>query len=97
MVFDNPVSVTVQRMDDSLVTLPGTVDAGARTATLTQDAASRWKLGTFTYQQPDPATLILDGQLGGRPVRLRVELVEQNTFPLIARGFHWVQEAPYRR
>ncbi len=97
VVFDNPVAVTVQRMDDSLVTLPGTVDAGARTITLTQDAAGRWKLGTFTYQQPDSATLILEGQLGGRPVRLRMELVEQDSFPLIARGFHWVQEAPYRR
>ncbi|MEU2029950.1 hypothetical protein [Nocardia amamiensis] len=97
VVFDNPVSVTVQRMDDSLVTLPGTVDVGASTVTLTQDAAGRWKFGTFTYQQPDAATLILDGQLGGRPVRLRMELVEKDSFPLIARGFHWVQEAPYRR
>ncbi|WP_067477826.1 hypothetical protein [Nocardia amamiensis] len=77
--------------------MPGTVDVGARTVTLTQDAAGRWKFGTFTYQQPDAATLILDGQLGGRPVRLRMELVEKDSFPLIARGFHWAQEAPYRR
>ncbi|WP_378732365.1 DoxX family protein [Nocardia brasiliensis] len=97
VIFDNPVSVTVQRMDDSLVTFPGTVDTDQHTVTIAQDMTGKFKFGTFSFQRPEPNRLILDGQLGGRPVRMRLELLDLDRFPLVERGFHWVQETPYRR
>jgi hypothetical protein len=33
----------------------------------------------------------------GRKVHMLLERVDTNTFSLINRGFHWVQQAPYNR
>jgi hypothetical protein len=39
----------------------------------------------------------LDGELNGHKVRMSLERLDANTFTLVNRGFHWVQEYPYNR
>jgi len=53
--------------------------------------------GKFTFEQPDPATLVLDGELGGRKIRMRLAQFDLNKFLLLTRGFNWVQEYPFNR
>ena len=48
--------------------------------------------GQFAFQQPDPAHLVLDGQMDGHPVQMRLALFDRNTMLLVSRGFHWIQE-----
>ncbi|WP_084523598.1 hypothetical protein [Nocardia inohanensis] len=97
IIFDNTIGVTAQRMDDSLVSFPGEVDADAHTVTLAKDRAHQWKIATFAYEQPEAGELILEGQVGGRPVRMRLARLDLDRLPSVSRGFHWVQPAPYFR
>jgi uncharacterized membrane protein YphA (DoxX/SURF4 family) len=39
----------------------------------------------------------LAGELGGQNVIMRMHRVDETRVPLVARGFHWVQERPYYR
>lgn len=97
IIFDIPQGMTAQRLDDSLVSFPARVDTAQRTITLSKDTAHQWQLATLSYVQPRPDQLILEGTLGGRPVRMRLDQVDLTGFPAVSRGFHWVQATPYYR
>lgn len=97
LIFDIPQGVTAQRMDDSLVSFPVEIDTDLHTVTITKDLAHQWKLAVLNYEQPQPDQLMLDGQLAGRPIHLRLTRVDLDRFRLISRGFHWVQPVPYLR
>ncbi|MFC8385770.1 DoxX family protein [Nocardia sp. NPDC057272] len=97
IIFDIPQGMTVQRLDDSLVSFPARVDTDQHTITLSKDTGHQWKLATFSYAQPQSDRLILEGVLGGRPVRMQLDQVDLAQFPAVSRGFHWVQATPYFR
>ncbi|MFC9665582.1 DoxX family protein [Nocardia sp. NPDC127606] len=97
IIFDIPQGMTVQRLDDSLVSFPARVDTDQHTITLSKDTGHQWKLATFSYVQPQSDRLILEGVLGGRPVRMQLDQVDLAQFPAVSRGFHWVQATPYFR
>jgi hypothetical protein len=39
----------------------------------------------------------LKGEMDGHQVAIALRLIDRNTFLLINRGFHWVQERPFNR
>lgn len=59
-----------------------------RFAKYQKETALTW---TFT----DPRTLKLEGKWMGGPMALTLHRVDPEAYPLVARGFHWVQENPY--
>jgi hypothetical protein len=87
LVFDEPETMTYQRMDGELVQSPAEVNAA--TIRLPELRA------TFTYDRTASDRLRLDGRLDGRPVTMSLERVDLNSFTLRSRGFNWVQEYPY--
>ncbi|WP_219602595.1 DoxX family protein [Mycobacteroides sp. LB1] len=110
VIFDKPfhvsapVMVTVQRMDDSFEVFGGTIDTRKHLIDLTHQI----ELGTYqespvrirlTYWWPgQPNQMIVDGDdYAGHTIHLRVTRMDPNSFPLVERGFNWVQEAPYNR
>ncbi|WP_078293141.1 DoxX family protein [Mycobacterium sp. D16R24] len=110
VIFDRPfhvsapVMVTVQRMDDSFEVFGGTIDPRKHFIDLTHQI----ELGTYketpvrirlTYWWPgQPNQMIVDGDdYAGHTVHLRVTRMDPASFPLVERGFNWVQEAPYNR
>lgn len=97
IIFDSTIGVTAQRMDDSMVSFPGEVDTETHSVILAKDLAHQWKIATFTYEQPETDELILEGQLGGKPVRMRLQRIDLDRFESVSRGFRWVQPAPYFR
>lgn len=88
--YPYPEVVTYQRMDDSLVTTGAVVDIDRHVVVLTNDDESR--AATFTFEQPTADRLALDGELNGRKVRMLLERLDTNTFPLVHSGFHGTQE-----
>jgi hypothetical protein len=50
---------------------------------------------TFSYQQPAPGLLAIEGTFEGRQIRARLRLADPSEFPLLSRGFHWISERPY--
>jgi hypothetical protein len=87
LVFDEPESVTYQRMDGELASAPAEVGAG--TITLPELDA------TFDYERSGTDHLRLDGRLDDRAVTMSLERIDLDGFTLRSRGFHWVQEYPY--
>ncbi|ANO06089.1 DoxX family protein [Mycobacteroides immunogenum] len=110
VIFDRPfhvsapVMVTVQRMDDSFEVYGGTIDPRKHFI----DLSHRIELGTYqetpirirlTYWWPgQPDQMIVDGDdYAGHKIHLRVTRMDPTSFPLVERGFNWVQETPYIR
>ncbi len=89
LVFDQPETVTYQRMDGDLVPAPAEVDSAS--INLPELDA------TFTFVRPQPDQLRLTGRLKGQAATISLERVDLNSFTLRNRGFNWVQEYPYFR
>ncbi|MEV0246060.1 DoxX family protein [Nocardia sp. NPDC050712] len=77
--------LTYQRMDGTLVRTPGTVDAAAHAVTLSGIAA-------LAYDNPAPDLLVLQGELHGDPVAVRLTRHDLDDFRVRRPGLHWVQE-----
>lgn len=107
LIFDEVGAVTFQSMDGTLHTAPASLDTGSATLTLTTplptpDGSTApvpdpTPFADLHVQRPDADRLTLAGTLRGAPVRIELDRVDPDTFPLRNRGFHWVQEYPYFR
>ena len=51
---------------------------------------------TFFYSVPDSAHLVLSGKMKDDSVYIFLQKQDMNQFPLINRGFHWINEFPYK-
>lgn len=104
VVFDYPNTITVQRMDDTLVNVPADVDAAAHRIRLTEGTPqsrpmttsehTRKPLGTLNFQHPAPGTAVLTGELDGHQVTLTLDRIDPDSFPQRNTPFRWVQNRP---
>ncbi len=67
--------------------------AGQATLVLTEEDR-RFKLA---YARPDDDHLLLKGRLENQPFELHLRKLPERDFPLMRRGFHWINEFPYNR
>jgi hypothetical protein len=95
VLFQTPAGMTFQRMDDTFLGYTVKIDMAAKTIAVT--AGPNAPAATFTFQQPDPARLILEGSLDGRKIRMETRLFDRTNFLLVNRGFTWIQERPFNR
>ncbi len=51
----------------------------------------------FTYSRPDPEHLVLEGKVQDEQLSIRFLRSEPSKFPLVNRGFHWINERPLNR
>jgi hypothetical protein len=49
----------------------------------------------FSYQEPEPDRLVIEGTFDKQPLKVRLRRVDQSEFLLLNRGFHWINETPY--
>jgi uncharacterized membrane protein YphA (DoxX/SURF4 family) len=94
VIFDLSNFAAFQRMDDSFTAFGASIDANAKTITLTKRADKKWR-ATLTYVRPAQDRLILDGTLDNHIVHMQLQLFDRNKFMLVNRGFHWIQEYPF--
>ncbi|HEX4965671.1 MAG TPA: hypothetical protein VF173_32975 [Thermoanaerobaculia bacterium] len=94
VIFHDPGTMAVQLMSDSRVRYVLNLDKGVMTLGKHDDA--QWKT-TFSYTQPTPELLTLEGTLDGRKIRVRLHLEKPPKFLLTTRGFHWINERPFNR
>lgn len=109
VVFDTPGAMTYQRMNGDLEVARAQVDTENQTITAVaagqgpgaaggpQTAPPAEQMAQLRYEQPAPDRLVLDGQLNGKQTEIELELVDEDSFTVRSRGFHWVQEYPYFR
>jgi hypothetical protein len=91
-IFDFPDRMAFQRLDDSFVPYGASVNVPERTLALTKKDDKNW-MANFTFQRPAEDQLILDGRMDNHQVHMELQLTDRNSFLLVSRGFHWVQEA----
>lgn len=95
VTFDRPTQMSFQRMDDTFVIYPVKIDTAAKSVTSTSPSDATWK--ALAYEQPSPQQLTLSGEMYGRKIEMRLDLFPRESFPLVTRGFNWVQEFPFNR
>jgi hypothetical protein len=90
------VCLAFQRLNDSFAPYGASINPTEKTLALTKSDDKNWK-ANFTFQQPAGDRLILDGRMDNHQVHMELQLTDRDSFPLVSRGFHWTQEAPYGR
>src|SRR3954465_6189754 len=93
-IFDYPDRMAFQRTDDSFVPYGASVNLPERTLALTKSGDKNWR-ASFTFQRPAGDQLILDGRMDNHQVHMELQLTDRNSFVLVSRGFHWIEEALY--
>lgn len=51
----------------------------------------------LSCRQVEPGLLAVEGRFAGRTIRVRLRRQNDSAFPLVSRGFHWINEVPYSR
>jgi hypothetical protein len=90
-IFDYTDRMAFQRIDDSFAPYGASINLPERTLALTKKDDQNWK-ANFTFQRPAEDQLILDGRMDHHQVHMELQLTDRNSFLLVSRGFHWVQE-----
>jgi hypothetical protein len=90
-IFDYPDWMAFQRLDDSFAPYGASINLPNRTLALTKKDDKNWK-ASFTFQRPAEDRLILDGRMDNHQVHMELRLIDRNSFVLVSRGFHWIQE-----
>jgi hypothetical protein len=51
----------------------------------------------LTFSRPDGEHLVMEGTLNDDSLAVKMRTLDASKFPLLHRGFHWIQENPYNR
>ena len=95
-IFDFTNRMAFQRIDDSFARYGAAINVKDKTLSLTSDTDKNWK-ADFSFERVAPDQLTLDGDMDGHKTHLQLKLVDRNSFLLVNRGFHWIQEFPFNR
>lgn len=96
MIFDFPQGMSVQLMSDKRERYGITLEEARKAFTLKRRDNPNFK-ASFTYQRPDPRTLIVDGTMEKDRIHAVAHLEPETDFLLQPRGFHWINEIPFNR
>jgi len=88
--------IAIQLMSDSRRRYTLDLDTGAKTMALGKRDDPAWKT-RFSYNQPEPGLLAMEGTLDGQKIRARMRRVDASDFLLMSRRFHWIAEYPFNR
>lgn len=98
VVIQSGATMNFWRMDDTTLGMPAQYDIAKKTITLTQGTGAQAKtLGAFAFEQPALDRLVLDSELNGKKIRMETRLFPRESFPLVTRGFNWIQKFPFNR
>ncbi len=96
VVFPFPGQMSVQLMSNSRLRFDAKVDVAKGTIELNRRGEPNPKFA-FTFKQPAPGLLTLEGTLGKQTIRASLKRTDPSSFLLLNRGFHWISEFPFNR
>jgi len=95
LVFEWPGAIGIQYAHETEIRdYELRLDPGPHRYTLCCDP--EWK-ASISFQQVEPDVLALEGTVDGKPIRGRFRRLDNSRFPLLSRGFHWINERPFNR
>ena len=95
LVFEWPGTIGIQYAHETEVREYSLgLDPGPHMYTLCCDP--EWK-AAISFKQVEPDLLALEGTVDGKQIRGRFRRMDDSRFPLISRGFRWINEQPFNR
>jgi multidrug transporter EmrE-like cation transporter len=91
--FGRYATFWVRRMDDVRERYVLEIDEKNGKITLTP-FSDRSRHDPWTYRRADEDHVELEGTIQGAKVTVKLKKIEDEHFPLVERGFHWINEAP---
>ncbi|MEO8025373.1 MAG: hypothetical protein ABI823_02810 [Bryobacteraceae bacterium] len=95
VVIQSNTSLGVKMMDDSLRFFQATYDMPKGSLTLSEGKDK--PKHELQFSRPDAEHLIIQGSLSGDTLILKTKRIDPNTYRLVNRGFHWINELPFNR
>jgi hypothetical protein len=86
----SPTTLSVTRLDGSRQVYLLELDTNQRTLALSKFDDPAWGT-TLTYHKSAPRTLVLEGSLDGRQVRITCHCLDESRLP-VNRGFRWISD-----
>jgi hypothetical protein len=86
----SPATLRVTRLDDSLLVYRLDLDSDRHTVVLSKFDDPMWQ-ATLTYREPALRTLVLEGLLDGRQVRITFHGLDEARLP-VNQGFRWISD-----
>jgi uncharacterized membrane protein YphA (DoxX/SURF4 family) len=83
--------IVVIFMNDQRKNFGVNLEPAKNTVTLSSDQAK----SVFIYSWTDTNHLVLRGSMAGDTLEVRLRNVPPSSFPLLNRGFHWINEVPF--
>jgi uncharacterized membrane protein YphA (DoxX/SURF4 family) len=96
VAFDIGAAVSCQDMAGKWLAYGLKTDATKKTLSLTKRTDPKWK-SELTFNKPAEDALVLDGQLDGKTLHVKLHRVDEKAMLLNGRGFHWINEVPFNR
>jgi hypothetical protein len=90
VIFDSPQWMFFQRTDDSFVRYGVRIDLQQNTLDLTKGHSRTWH-SNFTFERPDSDRLLLNGNMDGHRIHMKLQLVAFDTFRLLNSRFRWAR------
>lgn len=96
VIFNKRKVMSVQLMSDAMQRFRLVNDPAKQTLALSSVGEPSQKF-ELAYSRPDADHLVLSGTVMNDALTVRLRHVDDVSFPLVTRGFHWINEAPYNR
>jgi hypothetical protein len=90
VIFDAPQWIYFQRTDDSFIRYGASVDVQGMMLALTKGRSRSWS-SNFKFERPAPDRMMLEGQMDGHQINLKLQRVDFDTFRLLKSGFRWMR------
>ena len=87
---------TIKMMDDSLKVCTIFIDTTKKKMQLVDDNDSTYKVA-FSYTKQDSVHLAVIGKIKEDSVYILLQKQNINQYELLNRGFHWINESPYKK
>jgi len=96
LVVESSHLLSLHLMNDSRHRYNLDIDPQKGTLEMTPREDPRTK-STLSYKTLGPRLLAVEGTLDRQKIRARLHRVDESSFLLLSRGFHWINEYPFNR
>ena len=96
VIVEAPNVLTVKRMDESVENFPAVYDAGLHKLVVNRPGGGS-KGDSLALTQQDVGHFRVEGFLDGVAIAATLHRIDRSSFPLVGRGFHWINETSYIR
>jgi len=94
--FDRLNTIGIQPGDGPMQRYVGKLDLPHKTLQLSKRGDQNWKT-TFTVETPAAGVVTLSGEMDGKKIQAKLHRLDDRSFQLTSRGFHWISEFPFNR